>query len=322
MLCGKCQVFGLSVEAFRSSPFKEQRMHQLGKFAEISSRIDCSLCQFLSRSFLQGPVPSDDLKGSRVQGNWREIARGSLNACLSMYLCRNDEEPNKVQFDLRIVTDDNAPFFGSGRLIKKPFINPDLVKSWIHRCRTTHSCDKARSSNLPPGFMVIDIMEKRLVTVTSQCRYVALSYVWGDSVKFETDSHNVDQLRQVNGIHNIWQQLNKTIQSAISFTDSLGERYIWIDSLCIIQHNGENAQANIEAMDAIYQKALFVIAAADNRSVIEGLHGVVIPRKPLQHEAVILPGLRVLGVFSYLSYMEQSIYDTRAWTYAGNSKAQ
>lgn len=42
------------------------------------------------------------------------------------------------------------------------------------------------------------------------------------------------------------------------------------------------------------------------------------PREPKQHEALILPDLHVLGIFSHLSYMKQSVYRTRAWTYAGS----
>lgn len=296
-------------------------MHQLGLLSEVSSRTGCSLCQFIARSFRAGPVSLADFEGSRIQGSWRKTVDGSPNACLSIWLCPRLEN-GYVRLDIRLVAGDDEPVIGGGRLIYSPMIDAKLVQKWIRVCETTHSCNRTEHFILPSGFMLIDVVDMRLMATSTSCRFVALSYRWGDSVKFRTMSGNTGKLRWPNGLANVWGQLSPTIQSAISFTRSLGERYIWIDSLCILQDNAVNSKANIDAMHSIYQQALLVILAADDTAVTEGLQGIMVPREPKQQEALILPNLHVLGIFSHLSYMKQSVYRTRAWTYAGSLGAK
>ena len=129
-----CRIFDLSVEIFHSSFFKKQRMHQLSKFVEISFRINCFFYQFISRSFRVNFVFFDDFKKNRIQNIWKKIARDSFNAFLNMYLYRNNEKLNKIQFDFRIITNDNASFFENEKFINKFFIDVNFVKNWIHRC--------------------------------------------------------------------------------------------------------------------------------------------------------------------------------------------
>ncbi|KAF2740329.1 hypothetical protein EJ04DRAFT_600351 [Polyplosphaeria fusca] len=57
--------------------------------------------------------------------------------------------------------------------------------------------------------------------------------------------------------------LPQTFQDAITVTRELGEQYLWIDSVCIIQHEDDYCDLNKEAklMDEVYSSAHCTIAA-------------------------------------------------------------
>ena len=59
----------------------------------------------------------------------------------------------------------------------------------------------------------------------------------------------------------VWDELPQTFQDAIMFVRCLNIRYIWIDSLCIIQDSEEDWLKNSGKMAEIYSFAYITIAA-------------------------------------------------------------
>ena len=55
--------------------------------------------------------------------------------------------------------------------------------------------------------------------------------------------------------------LNKNFQDAIEIARRLGQRYLWIDALCIIQDSGIDKATEITEMGDIYQNAFLTISA-------------------------------------------------------------
>jgi Heterokaryon incompatibility protein (HET) len=68
--------------------------------------------------------------------------------------------------------------------------------------------------------------------------------------------------------------LPKTVQHAIELVKALGERFLWIDALCLIQNDTVAMWRGIEAMDLIYEKAALCIIAASGDNANAGLPGV------------------------------------------------
>ena len=59
-----------------------------------------------------------------------------------------------------------------------------------------------------------------------------------------------------------WSEFSKTFQDGIVITEKLGLRYIWIDSLCIIQDDLRDWETETKKMADIYKASKFTIAAA------------------------------------------------------------
>lgn len=143
-----------------------------------------------------------------------------------------------------------------------PKVNMNILKSWPGYCKRSHvfCAPKKPAGATLPGFRAINctkkppIVEERLWSEP----YVALSYVWGTSLED-------------------WPQ---TILDAVEVTKRLGEKYLWVDRLCINQSNLEEKKFLISKMDAIYEGAEFTIVAAEG-DARSGLPGVMnTSRKP------------------------------------------
>jgi hypothetical protein len=107
----------------------------------------------------------------------------------------------------------------------------------------------------------------RLVETTGEIgRYNCLSYCWGQGMTLKTTQETLD-------LHKAripWQSLPKTFQDAIEFTRRLGVRYIWIDSLCIIQHDKEDWERESAKMYEVYRKSYLTLAATSSANAEGG----------------------------------------------------
>ncbi|KAK0747230.1 heterokaryon incompatibility protein-domain-containing protein [Apiosordaria backusii] len=116
---------------------------------------------------------------------------------------------------------------------------------------------------------VIDMQLKALPIVNNEPEhYVALSYVRGNSTTvgerpYITTRANVMVHIQHGGLEHAWDLLPRTIQDVILLVSRLGVRYVWIDSLCIVQDSSSSWELNAKSMHLVYGNAHFTICAAD-----------------------------------------------------------
>jgi hypothetical protein len=78
-------------------------------------------------------------------------------------------------------------------------------------------------------------------------------------------------------------ELSKTFTDAIHMTQALGIRYLWIDSLCIIQDSKEDWESQSILMCDVYMNSHINLAAV---AVSKGTDGLDHYRDPLQ----VVPG--------------------------------
>lgn len=179
---------------------------------------------------------------------------------------------------------DNVGLPCMARLRDNDFINVGLIKEWITTCEQLHTsgCCVPTSPSTSLSWM-IDTMSGCLVPAGKATRYVALSYVWGQTEMLRTTTETLDALKEAGALNeNSCLKISPVIRHAIALVPQLGERYLWVDALCIPQDDPECLQRHIRHMASIYEAAVFTIVAADGKDAnygIMGLRGVSEARK-------------------------------------------
>ncbi|KAK3361113.1 HET domain protein [Lasiosphaeria ovina] len=123
-------------------------------------------------------------------------------------------------------------------------------------------------------------------TASGETEYICLSHCWGvpgrHQPPLETTQETFEAFQQAIP----WAQIPLTFRDAIIFTRRLGIRYLWIDSLCIIQHDGDDWQREVGRMASVYENATLTLAAASSSNSHEGLFRLFSPAEmPLSSAA-------------------------------------
>ena len=249
-----------------------------------------------------------------------------------------------------------------GRRVESAKSNPALIKSWIESCKDHHGdrCkimhdSKFYSMIAQAYFGVVDVQEMRLTKLPKGARYVALSYTWGKNMAFTTTRKNVRELQANRGLEKYFNKLRPlppAIHDAMDLVRELGERYFWVDSLCIVQDSETSWGLNAKVMDIVYGNAYLTICAADDAkptkesklpegpkagAIGEPANGIqqgngdnpgdekehklgLVAMKPKerhfsQHVEEYSPGVLLMVSHLAESYIQKSAWNTRAWTY-------
>jgi hypothetical protein len=97
--------------------------------------------------------------------------------------------------------------------------------------------------------------------------YLALSHIWGKSQFTKLTTSNFQDLQERISPSD----LSQTFQDAIIVARRLGVRYLWIDSLCIVQDSPEDWQIESSKMNLVYKNSLCTIAASEAMEPHDGL---------------------------------------------------
>ncbi|ORY19515.1 heterokaryon incompatibility protein-domain-containing protein, partial [Clohesyomyces aquaticus] len=97
--------------------------------------------------------------------------------------------------------------------------------------------------------------------------YICLSHCWGRKQLITTTKATLATHQQ----RIPWEALPKTFKEAIEATHSLGLKFIWIDSLCIVQDDLDDWRREGSKMGAIYRSSYLTVAAASSHDSSGGL---------------------------------------------------
>ena len=192
-----------------------------------------------------------------------------------------------------------------------------VAKKWLGDCETKHEeClehalvfENNHKSNLPTR--VIDLQglaESAFVCLVVHShpgprwgRYVALSHRWPrGSCSWVTTQENLQARTNRLSVSD----LPQTLQDCVYIGNQLGIRYLWIDSICIIQDSAADWEIESSQMTDIYGGAtmtIFADGAADDNA------GMIGPRDdsgPISNDG---------GSFERL--VNRSLLSTRAWIF-------
>ncbi|KAF2625978.1 HET-domain-containing protein [Macroventuria anomochaeta] len=116
-----------------------------------------------------------------------------------------------------------------------------------------------------------------LVICFTTTPFVALSYVWGRVQMLKTTNLNYEGLQEAGALFNATGEfvVPQTICDAMRLCRRLGERYLWVDCLCVVQDAApDEIDKMLRAMAFIYTSAECTIVAATGVDAERGLSGV------------------------------------------------
>ena len=156
--------------------------------------------------------------------------------------------------------------------------NLQFAKDWIHECDSSHGnhCYPAHDDSQKPPILLVDVLDACLTQPeqNKKYRYISLSYVWGKAESFKTTMATVHEFEKPGSLSqdDITNKIPKTILDAMEITALLGERFLWVDALCIVQDDEATKHQQLQGMGGIYQGAILTIAATQGWSADDGIH--------------------------------------------------
>ncbi|KAH0526031.1 hypothetical protein TsFJ059_009413 [Trichoderma semiorbis] len=150
-----------------------------------------------------------------------------------------------------------------------------ISRTWLKTCNDNHKSCVAEAAQLPARFLDISdpadatnvfLKELQDFKHNTDGRYVALSHCWGTGPNLCTTRPTLQKHK-----HGIKvSELPPTFRDAVNVARNLSVRYLWIDSLCIVQDDPLDWQIESAKMASIYRDAYFVLGAACGESDAQG----------------------------------------------------
>ena len=265
----------------------------LGTWEQLRTRRDCSICRLVRSLIATDPESDSQVLHPRLQNTNPEIQGAGL------YVGEMEESGERVlavEYNQRVVgylkilpnkeritisaylqaqlTPKGTPHEPESESRKA---SPEVLKGWLDNCELKHGEACHRSTN--PRYtthiplVLIDVVDRCLVQGTSSTKYFALSYVRGEVYMPETRRDNYNSRCKSGGLP----ELPATIEDAMSVVESIGERYLWVDVLCIIQDDRQLKYKILALMDVIYIQAYATIVALSSTNASGGILGVKTP---------------------------------------------
>jgi hypothetical protein len=146
-------------------------------------------------------------------------------------------------------------------------------------------------------------------------RYLALSHRWGDPKLHKTYCTYRSNLEELKAKID-FTKLPKTFQDAVTVTRKLGVRYLWIDSLCIIQEDERDWDTERKRMEDVFSSAYCTIAASSASGTDDGF---LKPRTPRKCVTLQRPSESAFHVCEYIdnfrSDVELGELNRRGWVF-------
>lgn len=324
---------------------------ELGFLHEIAKRKDCPFCRLVTKTirlhYDENDLPISFWETGLLNGNHVRCVLYNTRvpdpgddeppdpSRKHVYHLEIGTDPAIYRSDLRIDGDDNQEFLLPMIQMLRPPMEPDrdrplpygaLVRSqiniskpldWLNFCQIHAQTPSIGSRVLktPRDLRVIDVLRQCVLPAPERARYVALSYVWGGDQRVTLKRANAEEFGQVGSLSR-QENFPRTIRDATEFVRRLGERYLWVDSLCIIQDNEIDVGFQVDSMDSIYANALLVLVGAAGHDADAGLPGVVRGSRMQRQHIENVGQLQLANMLgNKRELITRSVWNSRAWTY-------
>ncbi len=348
-LCSRCLSLNLTPEEFLPSGPYDQAIHRESSrtlaqypFAALTINEACPLCRLIKHGLSAANTGATAIDLSQLYCNvsmqYFSVFGDNVGQMESFRLLAVSgtlpgEKRSTIRVDLVPVESRNYPMAFIGRQVRENEISLRLIRRWPEQCENIHgsrcanmdynhiegkdkeSNSTARLTKLLQHLRFIDVQENCLTSFSQLERYLALSYVWGKAKSSHTTKANLHERLQHGSLSPAVQNLPTLIIDAMALTRGLGERYLWVDSLCIVQDDECSKNHAINEMNLVYEGALMTIVAASSHSAEEGLPGVrPDSRTVIQECATFGPDLKFI-IPHNMQALDQTAWAGRAWTF-------
>jgi Heterokaryon incompatibility protein (HET) len=194
-----------------------------------------------------------------------------------------------------------------------------LLNEWLETCMYGHGatcCPRGMPGIKGFCFRLIDINRRCVVRAPFYCRYVALSYVWGAVKQLQLRESTINRLTTDGSLSNDQSDIPRTLKDALYLCELIGQRYLWIDALCIKQDDEEDKAQQINKMGLIYSCAELTIVSAAGSDANGGLPGLRAGSRTTQSHVESLAGLQLMTAQRpFLPCISDAKWESRGWTF-------
>lgn len=148
------------------------------------------------------------------------------------------------------------------------------IKRWLKACDQHELCQQLanQDSFIPTRLLDLGMENQDLICLVETkgqkkySKYSTLSHCWGAFVNLRMFRSNIEEFKKQIRLSEFPQNFKDAVYSA----RQLGISYIWIDSLCIMQGDADDWNAEAPRMHSVYGQSYINFAAASARNCHEG----------------------------------------------------
>ncbi|KAL4891881.1 heterokaryon incompatibility protein-domain-containing protein [Aspergillus ambiguus] len=324
VMCSVCCKIDVKQYLFRRSYAGSVR---LGGFQDILQKSDCPLCRLIiralqanSRDFWEyGRYPIETCYLGRAEGAFAppnlEVWFDSSSATLPPGMYGHARIVGQILLDEIKDRECEAPI-SCYRRLSYPQMEFSLVQEWLHSCEHVHGLQCSPSTGKDITLKFIDVKRMCIVEREFNSRYLALSYVWGHANTFYALKDNLSKLEVDGSLYPIQHLIPRVIRDAVTLTRAIGERYLWVDALCIVQDDMKSREMYVPQMNVIFGQAILTIVALSGMDASSCLPGVVSGSRKVSQIVENVDGLKLVAKLPDLpTAWNKSQWKTRGWTF-------
>ncbi|KAI0199922.1 HET-domain-containing protein [Astrocystis sublimbata] len=244
---------------------------------------DCGLCHMLWTIHRNGENPKSPTIRFERDGSTMKLPGSRSLPVLSILRSSELKPPTIIQLGLpELFEPGTMEFF-------------QLIELWLQDCDDSHpDCCVMGDNPLPTRLIDVGTAESpelRLIetheTTLRNERYVALSHPWGNNDEhppfctLRNDRSGQGRELAAFKCRIPEEELPATFRDAVVTTRSIHVRYLWIDSLCILQGDDGDFEEESQHMETVFSSAHCVLAASRATDQHDGFLKPLSPRKYL-----------------------------------------
>lgn len=326
-----------------------QSARKLGHLREILSRYEsCSFCWLVIHALRHTRYAFEELQLEKLTEFYEdedstgdcyiysfefakannELSESTLRIGISTRLPDENEKNGFADFagDIQLSA-ESARRIGKkdsfhGRFLRKSRVDASLIRTWLSICMVKQGERCHEQTAKPTDLTVVDVNNMCRCSLPQGAEYVALSYRWPVEKSFITTRSNVKELYRPGALKKYWHSITQTIKDAIKCVKEIGQMFLWVDAICIIQDDDDDKRTQIYQMDLVYGSAILTIINAppnstcDDIMIDNGLPGYLDGSRMSHQESREVKGLVLIPSLPCSDWATMySGWTERAWTF-------